>query len=63
MPKALQKAQIKKGQLVFHQKNNVLALRWRNKRDMWMLSGRHTAQMEKTSKQAREGRDETTGYC
>jgi hypothetical protein len=28
---------------------------------MWMLSSRYTSQMEKTYKQAREGRDKTTG--
>jgi hypothetical protein len=28
---------LKKGQKVFCQKKNVLALRWRDKRELWML--------------------------
>jgi hypothetical protein len=30
LPKALKEAEIKKGEQVFHQKRNVLALRWRD---------------------------------
>jgi hypothetical protein len=43
LPKALKEAKIKKGEQVFCQKKNVLALLWRDKRDVWMLSSRHTA--------------------
>jgi hypothetical protein len=34
---------LKKGQQVFCQKKNVLALWWRDKRELWMLGTRHTA--------------------
>jgi hypothetical protein len=50
LPKALKEAKVKKGEKVFHQKNNVLALRWRDERDVWMLGTRHTARTTKTSK-------------
>jgi hypothetical protein len=46
---------LKKGQQVFCQKKNVLALRWRDKREVWMLGTRHTAQTTKTSN--RQGKE------
>jgi hypothetical protein len=54
LPKALKDAEVKEGEQVFQQKDNVLALLWRDKRDMWMLSSRHTAWMEKTSNRQRK---------
>jgi hypothetical protein len=55
LPEALKEAKIKKGEQVFCQKKNVLALRWRDKRDVWTLSSRHTAQITKTSN--RQGKE------
>jgi hypothetical protein len=42
---------------VFHQKKNVLALWWRDKRETWMLSSRHTTQITRTSN--RQGKEKT----
>ena len=44
LPKALSKAKLtKRGQTVFCRKCNLLALKWKGKRDVYILSGIHKA--------------------
>ncbi|XP_047103633.1 piggyBac transposable element-derived protein 4-like [Schistocerca piceifrons] len=45
LPKALKEGKLKKGEQIFRRKNDVLALRWKDKRDVWMISTRHTSSM------------------
>jgi hypothetical protein len=44
---------------VLFEKKSVLALWWTDKRNLWILSSRPTNQMENTSQQTREGKDDT----
>ena len=41
MPKDIQKRILKKGECVWKRCNNLLALRWTNKRDVYMISTKH----------------------
>ena len=44
LPKAVSKAKLtKRGQTVFHRKGNLLALKWKDKRDVYILTGIHKA--------------------
>ena len=44
LPKAVSKAKLtKRGQVVFHRKGNLLALKWKDKRDVYILTGIHKA--------------------
>ena len=44
LPKAVSKAKLtKSGQTVFHRKGNLLALKWKDKRDVYILTGIHKA--------------------
>ena len=44
LPKAVSKAKLtKRGQTVFCRKDNLLALKWKDKRDAYMLTGIHKA--------------------
>ena len=44
LPKAVSKAKLtKRGQTVFCRKGNLLALKWKDKRDAYILSGIHKA--------------------
>ncbi|XP_047112014.1 piggyBac transposable element-derived protein 4-like [Schistocerca piceifrons] len=52
LPKLLKDAKLKKGEQMFRHKGNVLPLRWKGKRDFWMISTRHTVTMQS----ARTGR-------
>ncbi|XP_046986051.1 piggyBac transposable element-derived protein 4-like [Schistocerca americana] len=45
LPKALKEGKLKKGGQIFRRKNDVLALRWKDKRNVWMISTRHTSSM------------------
>jgi hypothetical protein len=49
LEKALKEVKVKNGEHVFCQKNNVLALWWRDNTCVWIHSSRHAAQIEKTS--------------
>jgi hypothetical protein len=46
----------KKGKQVLHLKKNILALWWRDKKNVWMLSSRHNDQICEDFQQAREGK-------
>ena len=41
LPKALTQAKLKQGETVFCHKNNLLALKWMDKREVYILSGLH----------------------
>ena len=43
LPLALTQAKLKQGETVFHHKNNLLALKWMDKREVYILSGLHKA--------------------
>ena len=44
LPKAVSKAKLtKRGQRVFHRKGSLLALKWKDKRDVYILTGIHKA--------------------
>lgn len=43
MPVALKNANLKKGEVIYRQKGNLLALKWKDKRDVTMLSTVHKA--------------------
>ena len=43
LPLAVTKAKLKQGETVFHSKNTLLALKWMDKREMYILSGLHKA--------------------
>ena len=44
LPKAVSEANLtKRSQTVFHRKGNILALKWRDKRDVYILTGIHKA--------------------
>ena len=44
LPKAVSKAKLtKRGQTMFHRKGNLLALKWKDKRDLYILTGIHKA--------------------
>ena len=44
LPKVVSKAKItKRGQTVFHRKGNLLTLKWKDKRDVYILTGIHKA--------------------
>ena len=43
LPLAVTQAKLKQGETVFHHKNNLLALKWMDKREMYILSGLHKA--------------------
>ena len=42
-PLAVTQAKLKQGETVFHCKNNLLALKWMDKREVYILSGLHKA--------------------
>ena len=41
LPIAVTQAKLKQGETVFHCKNNLLALKWMDKREVYILSGLH----------------------
>ena len=41
LPIAVTQAKLKQGETVFHHKNNLLALKWVDKREVYILSGLH----------------------
>ena len=41
LPLALTQAELKQGETVFYCKNNLLALKWMDKREVYILSGLH----------------------
>jgi hypothetical protein len=41
MPQALKNTKLKKGEALFRQRNNLVALKWKDKRDVTMLSTEH----------------------
>ena len=43
LPLAVPQAKLKQGETVFHHKNNLLALKWMDKREVYILSGLHKA--------------------
>ena len=43
LPIAVTQAKLKQGETVFYHKNNLLALKWMDKREMYILSGLHKA--------------------
>ena len=43
LPITLTKAKLKQGENVFHHKNNLLALKWMDKWEVYILSGLHKA--------------------
>ena len=43
LPLTLTQAKLKQGKTVFHHKNNLLALKWMVKREVYILSGLHKA--------------------
>ena len=44
LPKAVSKAKLtNRGQTVFHRNGNLLALKWKDKRDVYILTGIHKA--------------------
>ena len=43
LPLAVTQAKLKQGEIVFHCKNNLLALKWMDKREVYILSGLHNA--------------------
>ncbi|XP_049938751.1 piggyBac transposable element-derived protein 4-like [Schistocerca serialis cubense] len=43
LPKDLVSAKLKKGEMSFRRKDNVLAMKWKDKRDVYTLSTRHQA--------------------
>ena len=43
LPIAVTQAKLKQGETVFHCKNNLLALKWMDKREVYILSGLHKA--------------------
>ena len=43
LPIAVTQAKLKQGETVFHCKNNLLALKWMHKREVYILSGLHKA--------------------
>ena len=43
LPLAITQAKLKQGETVFHRKNNLLALKWMDKREVYILSGLHKA--------------------
>ena len=43
LPLAVTQAKLKLGETVFHHKNNLLALKWMDKREVYILSGLHKA--------------------
>ena len=43
LPIAVTQAKLKQGETVFHRKNNLLALKWMDKREVYILSGLHKA--------------------
>ena len=42
-PISVTQAKLKQGETVFHRKNNLLALKWMDKREVYILSGLHKA--------------------
>ena len=43
LPLAVTQAKLKQGETVFHHKKNLLALKWMDKREVYILSGLHKA--------------------
>ena len=43
LPLAVTQAKLKQGETVFHCKNNLLVLKWMDKREVYILSGLHKA--------------------
>ena len=43
LPLAITQAKLKPGETVFHRKNNLLALKWMDKREVYILCGLHNA--------------------
>ncbi|XP_023234619.1 piggyBac transposable element-derived protein 4-like [Centruroides sculpturatus] len=43
LPTALKEAKLKKEEQTFRRKNNILAIRWKDKRDVYMISTRHAS--------------------
>ena len=43
LPIAVTQAKLKQGETVFHRKNNLLALKWMDKREVYIISGLHKA--------------------
>ena len=41
LPLAVTQAKLKQGETVFHHKNNLLALKWIDKREVYTVSGLH----------------------
>ena len=63
MPKDLHNLKLKKGEVDFRSSNNgLLALVWKDKKDVRMLSTMHTASMEDTGKHDRKGNPHNETY-
>lgn len=45
IPPVMKTKKLKKGEQIFRRKNNILLQRWRDKRDVWMITTRHTSNM------------------
>ena len=43
LPLAVTQAKLKQGETLFHHKNNLLALKWMDKKEVYILSGLHKA--------------------
>ena len=56
MPAAVKNSKLKKGDLIYRQRNNMVAMKWKDKRDVCMLSTKHRATLSLTQKM-----DRTTG--
>ena len=64
MPKDLRNLKLKKGEVDFRSSDNgLLALVWKDKKDVRMLSTMHTASMEDTGKHDRKGNPITKPMC
>ena len=57
LPKAVSKAKLtKRGETVFHRKGNLLALKWKDKRDVYILTGIHKADTVVSLKRTYKGK-------
>lgn len=54
IPVALKNAKLKKGEVIFRQRNNLMAMKWKDKRDVSMLSTKHTPTFSVTARVDRQ---------
>ena len=55
MPKAIKNTKLKKGEVIFRQRDNLLALKWFDKRDVFILSTKHLPTMSIANDLNRDG--------